>query len=148
MVDLLLAVFPNLIRGGYSVTSPPNRAYTCIAWAAGDTGNWWWPEPAEVKEVFWPVGVTRAETLSTFQEVFASLGYLECAEAELEPDFEKIALFADNNVPRHAARQLSSGRWTSKLGEREDIEHALDDLEGNVYGFVAVLMKRPIGVTK
>ncbi len=148
MVDPLLEVFPNLVRGGYTFTSPSNQDYNCIAWAAGDTANWWWPLPPDVKEVFWPVGVTRAETLSAFREVFASLGYGECADAGLEPDFEKVALFADHDVPRHAARQLCSGRWTSKLGELEDIEHALHDLEGSVYGSVVLLMKRPLGVAK
>ncbi len=45
-------------------------------------------------------------------------------------------------VPEHAARQLANGRWTSKLGRAEDIEHQLHDLEGEVYGTVALLMKR------
>ena len=63
----------------------------------------------------------------------------------MEPGFEKIALFAtDQAVPLHAARQLASGRWTSKLGEREDIEHALRDLEGEIYGTVVLIMKRPV----
>jgi hypothetical protein len=56
-----------------------------------------------------------------------------------------IALFADkNDFPLHAARQLPSGRWTSKLGELEDIEHGLRDLEGDAYGTVVLIMKRPI----
>lgn len=33
-------------------------------------------------------------------------------------------------------------RWTSKLGELEDIEHDLTDLEGAAYGKVVLLMKR------
>jgi hypothetical protein len=144
MVDPLLQVFPDLSRSGYSFTSPPNRDYNCIAWAAGDIKNWWWPVPPDVKEVFWPVGVTRAETLSAFQEAFASLGYIPCAAADLEQGFEKIALFAnEQDVPLHAARQLNTGRWTSKVGELEDIEHALHDMEGIVYGSVVVVMKRP-----
>jgi hypothetical protein len=45
--------------------------------------------------------------------------------------------------PLYAARQLPNGRWTSKLGEWEDIEHALHDLTGMVYGSVVLVMKRP-----
>jgi hypothetical protein len=45
--------------------------------------------------------------------------------------------------PTHAARQLDNGRWTSKLGELEDIEHSLRDLEGAAYGTVVQVMKRP-----
>jgi hypothetical protein len=53
-------------------------------------------------------------------------------------------LFVDaRGVPTHAARLLPSGLWTSKLGEWEDIEHDLLALEGDVYGTVALLLKRP-----
>lgn len=50
--------------------------------------------------------------------------------------------------PTHAARQLPSGAWTSKLGEWEDIEHdTLEALEGSegrgeAYGRVALILKR------
>ena len=36
-----------------------------------------------------------------------------------------------------------SGLWTSKLGDWEDIRHELQDLEGEFYGSVALIMKRP-----
>jgi hypothetical protein len=46
-----------------------------------------------------------------------------------------VALYADGQgVPLHAARQWPDGRWTSKLGAMEDIEHALQDLVGSEYG--------------
>jgi hypothetical protein len=57
---------------------------------------------------------------------------------------EKIAIFADaTGSPTHAARQLTSGRWTSKLGEAEDIEHELRAIEGDIYGTVVAILKRP-----
>jgi hypothetical protein len=98
-----------------------------------------------LKKRYWPAGVLRDETLAGFQEAFASLGYTVCAGEELEAGFQKVALFADADAfPTHAARQLESGRWTSKLGELEDIEHALRDLEGVEYGSVVLVMKRPL----
>ena len=143
MVNPLQRTFPGLARGGYRVTSPRDKRYNCIAWAAGDTRNWWWPVP-EAKEVFWDSGVAPLETLPAFRDAFARLGYVVCEGDELEAGFEKIALFANNQgIPLHAARQLPSGRWTSKLGELEDIEHTLRDLEGEEYGSVALVMKRP-----
>ena len=67
-----------------------------------------------------------------------------CPAADLEPGVEKIALYANAvGKPTHGARQLANGRWTSKLGKREDIEHALHDLEGELYGTVVRIMKRP-----
>jgi len=45
----------------------------------------------------------------------------------------------------HAARQLSSGQWTSKLGRSEGIEHDTpDDVAGGFYGEVVQFMKRAI----
>ena len=147
MVKPLQETFPGLIRGGYTITSPRAKGYNCIAWAAGDTANWWWPV-LEGEEAFWPAGVARAETLVAFRDAFASLSYIECSSEELEPGFEKVALFAnDERLPLHAARQLPAGRWTSKLGELEDIEHALHDLAGTVYGSVVLVMKRPLPTT-
>jgi hypothetical protein len=146
MVEPLLSTFPGLARGGYSTTSLADKRYNCIAHAASDNEHWWWPVPADVQEVYWPAGVARQETLSAFRDAFASLGYVECRGADLEPGYEKIAVFAnDQGVPLHAARQRPEGAWTSKLGELEDIDHALDDLEGEAYGSVALVMKRPIG---
>jgi hypothetical protein len=72
------------------------------------------------------------------------LGYLVCDQDQLETGYEKIALFALADLPKHAARQLPSGRWTSKLGPMEDIEHALLDLAGIVYGSVVLVLKRPV----
>lgn len=58
-------------------------------------------------------------------------------------------LFADlAGMPTHAARQLHSGAWTSKLGNAEDIEHELHALEGEIYGTVVVIMNRPAVAAK
>jgi hypothetical protein len=117
--------------------------YNCIAWAAGDEQAWWWPDPGQNR--YWPPGVARLETLAGFTDAFASLGYVVCLDEGWEPGFEKIALFADGQgVPTHAARQVAAERWTSKLGELEDIEHSLHDLEGAVYGSVVQIMKRVV----
>lgn len=142
MVNRLEALFPKLRGSSYRVTSEPDYRYNCVAWAAGDSRQWWWPgtSPSD----YWPAGVVRAESLSAFQEAFASLGYVPCDRADFEAGFERIALFADaHGFPTHAARQLPNGRWTSKLGELEDIEHSLDDLTGVEYGSVVQIMRRP-----
>src|SRR5260370_20433968 len=91
----------------------------------------------------WPAGVAREVTISAFLTAFLTLGYTVCADESIEPGFEKLAIFADSaGIPTHAARQLSTGRWTSKLGQVEDMEHDLRALEGHLYGAVAVLLKQ------
>jgi hypothetical protein len=72
---------------------------------------------------------------------FAKFGYAPASSEEPEPGFEKVALFASDSEPPPAARQLPSGRWTSKLGLREDIEHDLHAVTGEAYGTVVLLLK-------
>jgi hypothetical protein len=137
-------IFPALAKGLYGITSPPDTHYNCIAWAVGDTERWWWPG-ANLEEEYWPDGLTREATVAAFQEAFTSLGYEVCEGEQFEPGFERIALFADpQGIPKHAARQLPNGHWTNKLGKWEDIEHALHDLTGTIYGSVVLVMKRPL----
>jgi hypothetical protein len=144
MVNPLEQIFPGLSTGDYQITSPSDPDYNCIAWVVGDTRKWWWPGP-DLEREYWPVGVDREITLAAFQTTLATLGYVGCVGEELEPGFEKVAVFAaGQGKPRHAARQLPNGRWTSKLGQGPDIEHSLHDLEGAVYGLVVLLMKRPL----
>jgi hypothetical protein len=135
-------VFPRLRGQPYQTRSPRDHRDNCIAFAAGDDRNWWWPD-ADGEDI-WPAGVARTETVDAFREAFATLGYVVCDDDRLEPGYEKVALFALIGVPKHATRQLLSGRWVSKLGLSEDIEHALHDLTGMVYGSVVLVMKRPV----
>ncbi len=143
MVDSLEQVFPRLVGSQYRLTSPKSEVYNCIAWAAGDPACWWWPEADDFEGIYWPPGVPRLETIPAFREVFETLGYTVYDQEQPESGFEKIALFAHDQLPTHAARQLPSGKWTSKLGPMEDIEHDLHDLEGDAYGSVVLIMKRP-----
>ena len=136
--------FPSLVIAGYGVTSPQTPRYNCIAWAVGDTRRWWWPDPSPF--AYWPANIPRENTLQRFIEAFQTLGYEPCENAGLEPDVEKVAVYADDaGAPTHAARQLSSGARTSKLGREEDIEHRdLAGVEGEEYGHVVQLLRRPL----
>lgn len=137
------ACFPNLPETGYGITSPPTPRYNCIAWAAGDTRRWWWPDPSPF--AYWPPTISCENTLPRFAEAFQTLNYEPCETSRLEPDVEKVAVYADSSgVPTHAARQLESGSWTSKLGREEDIEHhGLAGVEGQAYGHVVLILRRP-----
>ncbi len=136
-------LLPGLRGKDWQITSPPDSRYNCIAWAAGDQSQWWWPA-APLLGYYWPEGVDRVETLTAFVALFTLLGYSPCESAEFEPAQEKVAIFADpTGIPTHAARQLPGGRWTSKLGNMADIEHDLQDVSGDLYGSVAQLMRRP-----
>lgn len=136
--------FPNLAAEGYSITSPATPQYNCIAWAAGREDQWWWPDP--FGQYYWPASALREETQDAFRQAYESIGYSPCPEGGRESGVEKIAVYALPTGPTHAARQIPDGRWTSKLGQLEDIEHnTLAALEGLRYGNVAFFMKRETG---
>ena len=136
-------VFPNLNSGNYTKTSPPDRDYNCIAWAAGDGPDErriWWPDEYS----YWPSGVPRELNAERFIQAFETLGYSECTNGVLEPEYEKVALYVKDSVPTHMARQLEDGTWTSKLGNGDDITHtSLHALEDSIYGEVHRYLKRP-----
>ena len=136
-------LFPNLRSCGYTITSEANVGYNCIAWAAEDNDKWWWPDAEHT--CYWPENIPRDETLDAFVKAYQSLGYTVCSNQEYEHGVDRIAIYTDNkDTPTHVARQLESGRWTSKLGQIEDIEHnTLTGFNGSSYGHVAVIMKRP-----
>lgn len=124
----------------FNPISPPSRRYNCIAWAANETHRLWWPDP----NVYWPPGISLDGSLESFIQAFKSKGYEPCDSSDYEVGFQKIALYVgDNDRPTHAARQVPSGFWTSKLGQNLDIEHELSALEGGMYGRVSQILKCP-----
>jgi len=81
--------------------------------------------------------------MEAYQQAFEANGFAVCGDSTLEAGLEKIALYAIGTEPQHAARQLSTGAWTSKIGIADDIEHGtLEALEGEDYGRVALIMQR------
>jgi hypothetical protein len=133
------ANFPHLTKDLYEVTEDETNAYNCIALAAGDKTRRW--EPDQTQVYFWPIP-KREYTVECFIEAFESLNYQRCRCSLKKRRFEKVALYHDPagcceaidnfgfwhpevlpNSPTHAAKQLPSGIWNSKLGDWEEIEH-------------------------
>jgi hypothetical protein len=145
MPSELSRLFPKLESEPYEITSPEDTKYNCVAWAVGpdEVGRKWWPAPSPF--YYWPVE-PRDETITGFIIAFGQIGYTVCDAEDHEAGYEKLAVYADETgSPTHMARQLHSGRWTSKLGDLEDIEHVtLDQLSGSDYGRVAQILKRKI----
>jgi hypothetical protein len=136
----------------YEITSPATRRYNCIAWAAGETFRRWWPDPRNIG--WWPPGVQRIETIGAFVDAYGTLGFKLCFDGSLQSGIEKLAIFGfvtpnQPPVPTHAALQLESGDWTSKLGDFEDISHnPVEALAGPAYGKVICYLSRPRTIAK
>ncbi len=141
--------FENITPQDFACTSDATPQYKCIAWAAGKQNEPWWPTD-QIKGYFGPPGLPKEpidqETVENFIQAFETEGYVVCNGSEIEAGFEKIAIYADaNNRPLHAARSLSHGVWSSKLGDQEDIEHTtLDSIGGKQYGSPVAFLKRPL----
>lgn len=138
---MLTTLFPNLLLDGYEVTSEASTNYNCIAWAGDDNSKRWDPDPI-YKSAYWPAGVPREQTINAFVEVFTRLGYKETNVETLEAGYEKVAIYARLNIPQHVARQLDNGKWTSKIGDLEDITHTMNGLQSADYGSMIKILKR------
>jgi hypothetical protein len=131
--------FPCLNDDNSRVTSNIDFRYNCIAWAYGETRKFIWPR----KGFYWPANIKNEETIGAFIELFASIRYCCCDNQSLEPGYEKVAIYVLDGIPTHAARQLPTGKWTSKLGSDIDIEHdSPEALNGPTYGSATIFMKR------
>jgi hypothetical protein len=160
--------FPYLTRQLYEVTDNETNDYNCIGLAAGDKTRWWEPEPSG--QYYWPIP-NREYTVRCYTEAFESLGYQKCICSLKKRSFEKVAIYHDPlgcveaidnfgmwhpevlpKTPTHAAKQLPSGEWNSKLGGWEEIKHkTLSCLNGTditgkriSYGKPIQILKRPL----
>jgi hypothetical protein len=133
-------IFPHLAVAGYDWTSECTIQYNCVAWAAGDSTQRWDVDDDPLS--YWPPTLPRTWELNTFISMFSQLGYVRCANGDYDTTFEKIAIYMENGQPKHVARQLEDGRWTSKLGDLDDITHTLDGLVGLQYGSPEIYMRR------
>jgi hypothetical protein len=137
--ESLQHLLPRLTADNYRETSPASWKDNCIAWAAGVTDSWWWPSPGR----YWPPDIPREETIAAFLAALGTLGYAAVATPDSESEVEKGALYATGETPTHAARQLPTGVWTSKLGPSLDIEHLTPEVvAGGFYGEVFAIVGR------
>ncbi len=141
---------PGLEGTDYQITSPQTTDYNCIGWALGDTGRALVVAVHELRVILACRVSSRSLEVETFITLFESQGFERCEIEGAEAGFEKIALFVEDAYFTHVARQLPSGRWTSKLGNDVDIEHELRDLTRRRssfplyrYGAVVGVMRRP-----
>lgn len=115
-------------------------AYNCFAWALSDDSVW--IEPPDFADPG-----SETEFAEKFNEWivnrFREGGFEPITPATSGGDGEWIVLYAVDGLYTHAARRLAGGKWTSKLGDWEDIEHDFpDSLEGPLYGAATTMLRR------
>lgn len=145
--------WPNLEPNNHHETSPKSSKYNCFAWVLEKNDDRWAPYDGYT----WFEGLEKIghgeyheSDISYYLNGFKLIGYTLCDNGNFENGFEKIALYIKSGYVQHAAKQLEDGHWTSKLGiEYHDIEHyTLAVLEGDLYGYANIFMKRKRGIVQ
>lgn len=154
-ITKIRSLFPKLKEDAdFKLTSPATPNYNCIAWAYNIQNQWMWPGGSEAKNLdgfyYWPEGVEGGTNVHSFIKAFELKGYRICDSWEHEDGFRKIALYVKYGTTEctHASRELvaneTCGKWTSKLGQEQDIQHGNPfSIEGKIYGIVHCIMKQP-----
>ena len=118
----------------------------------GIRDQWWEPYAAggiAEDRGHWPEGLPHDREPGTLRELFRREGFVDCEDGSLDPVMVKIALYRVQDdvggyIWTHAARQLKTGLWTSKLGSSYEVTHrSTGDLEGELYGAVYAYMAKP-----
>ena len=142
----LTIMFPALRNSRFEITSEYDHLYNCVGWVVGLTTEWWEPN---FEDGVWPDGVAPERTVTATIHALATVGYEPCEDGNLQEGFEKAAIFGEGDLFIHAARQLPSGLWTSKLGSAWDIVHELGALTSAAnaggpvqYGEVVAFLRR------
>jgi hypothetical protein len=90
---------PNLASASWSIKSPFDTEYKCIAWAACRTDRVWWPW--DHPSCYWPPGfgklpVNSPVPVAHFAQMFQKkFGYRECANPKFELGYQKVAIYAN-----------------------------------------------------
>ncbi len=121
--------FPNLkFEQNFVFTSLKTDDYNCVAWSLKIDDEW----------------IQYDLNVEDYINHFSGCGFRFSENEHFVKGVEKIAIYADyKNQFTHVARQLDNGKWTSKLGDWEDIEHdTLDALSGDFYGKPFIIMEK------
>ena len=136
----LVGYFPRLASEEFKIVGPHTKRYNCIAFAAGDTNSRW---DDDDDFGYWPESATRSASIDSLKEVFAAIGFEQCAGSGVEPGFEKVALYEQQGQWTHAAKQTPNGTWRSKMGDGPVIEHLNpESLAGGPYGHPTIYMRK------
>ena len=138
--------FPTLVEHrDYEITSECTPEYNCLSWALGIDWGFYDPLIRHAGYTWFP-GVEREWTSGAIRKIFAKLGYTQESEnTDIEAGFQKVAFYLEEDgTPNHFARQLSNGKWTSKLGSLNDIEHISAECLEPAYGSIQIVLKRKI----
>lgn len=130
--------FPNIVGKKFKIINS-NFDFNCVAYSLDIFDDYMW-----TTEKNWPYqSVPRLLTIENFKKMYNFYGYEICDDDSYDSNYEKIAFYAKNNIPTHAAKQFNN-IWKSKISNLI-VEHELDWLCGDTqdaYGDIVFIMRR------
>lgn len=137
--EIIEQSLPNLRPSeNFEFSSLQDEDYNCVAWASGRDDGW---------TQFYDASGRAIRTPERYVQHFLEMGYDEVSpNGDFENGINKIAIYINTNRNhfKHVARQLPNGKWASKLGDWEDIEHSsAEDLLG-FYGDKIIYLQKII----
>lgn len=128
----------------FILTSPTTYIYNCIAFALGMQDRW--VDSADLPWHWWPP-VNKGWAESDLIAAFRFFGFEECGmDDSFQSDYDKVALYHNEDGWTHAARVVADGVYHSKFGASYDGTHSSGDVLQAQYGSVFVIMRRPVGL--
>ncbi len=127
--------FPNLTFESFKYTSEKTDDYNCAAWSIEIEDEWiQFRDPKGMLDV----------SITTYINYFTNLGFSITNDKNFEEGVKKIAIYKNEQDEfKHVARLMSNGKWTSKIGDWEDIEHdTLEVLADRSYGKPCLIMEK------
>jgi hypothetical protein len=97
--------------------------------------------------VDWTAGARYRFGLEAPISAYEVIGYRLCPGGGPVPEegYDKVALYAENSEWRRAAKLPEDGRWSSELGDLEDVSRdSPEDVCGKFHGELACFMLRAI----
>jgi len=132
--------FPNIVGKDFKITNSTFE-FNCVAFTLDIYDDYVW-----VTEKSWPYqNIPRILKVDSFEKLYELYGYEICDDNSYEIGYEKIAFYAKNNIPLHAAKQFVN-IWKSKISNLI-VDHELEWLCGNTtdaYGNIVFIMKRKL----
>jgi hypothetical protein len=125
--------FPNLDVENTVVSGEATPEYNCIAWTVGETHEWCWPPQ------MYPFMPER----EAFDRFYGSYGFKPAEQGE-------VARWRNEDGLTHGcvSGPDHGPTWESKCGAELKIQHALKELESDVYGWVEGYYTREGGPAK
>ena len=139
--------FPNLQHDAhFEITSDCTPAYNCIAWALGMNDVWvGLDHPSNYSWAWWPKEVLCDERTESLIALFQHFGFEVTDNPNPEDEYDKVALYADEEGWTHAARVIADNVHHSKIGTAWDIHHSGGNtFDATMYGSIYAYMKRLI----